>query len=492
MIKIYIDNTEIYCDKNFTIENEMLNIPNVILDNVYPASWEVDQDYVSRFYYPPDYAKVKIYDDENLIFCGVVKNTGTISLNPRNPHYCSIEVLDFKTFLSEGETLDFVIANKTIQEALEQVTSVIEKYGFTLGDVNILNPNEIIGAYSTKDKTAYDVYQYIADITNSRWTTKLIDENTVQVNFYDPTLMNEGLEIEYTEEFFEDNNIIDINFNYGTYDYRNKQVMLSSEVYSSISQQEVIVANGYQTQFNTEQKIGLVNSITVNGTERSFTTKDNKELGYTADFYYSPGENYFESNDLQSAGSIINISYQSVVEGRQVIINPNEINRINASTGRYGAIARYENRNDATTSGELQKIGESYIKFKGVPEILLNVSSTNDLWEVGETVSFTDAPLDELETSYMVKKKKINYIATQSTIFYSYELTSSYNSETQINYFDNQRNKANGNIGAGEYISRNYDIESTANVIFYDTSVEEITVVGDNVLNAPLNAPFVQ
>ena len=92
----------------------------------------------------------------------------------------------------------------------------------------------------------------------------------------------------------------------------------------------------------------------------------------------------------------------------------------------------------------------------------------------------------------MVKKKKINYIATQSTIFYSYELTSSYNSETQINYFDNQRNKANGNIGVGEYISRNYDIENTAKIIFYDTSVEEITVIGDNVLNAPLNAPFVQ
>lgn len=492
MIKIYIDNTEVYCDKDFTIENEMLNIPSVILDNVYPASWELDHDYVSKFYYPPDYAKVKIYDDTTLIFCGVVKNTGTISLNPRDPHYCSIEVLDFKTFLSEGETLDFVIANKTIKQALEQVTSTIEKYGFTLGDVNILDPNEVIGAYSTKEKTAYDVYQYIADITNSRWTTKMVDENTVEVSFYDPTLMNEGLEIEYTQEFFENNNIIDINFSYGTYDYRNKQVMLSNEIYSSIAQNEVIVANGYQTQFNTEQKIGQINTISINGVQKTFTTKDNKDLGYTADFYYSPGENYFESNDLQSAGTIINISYQSVVEGRQVIINPNEINRINASTGRYGVVARYENRNDATTSGELQKIGESYIKFKGVPEILLNVSSTNDLWEVGETVNFTDAPLDELETDYMVKKKKINYIATQSIVFYSYELTSSYNSETQINYFDNQRNKANGNIGVGEYISRNYDIENTAKIIFYNTSVEEITVVGDNVLNAPLNAPFVQ
>ena len=491
MVRIYIDNVEVYCNKNFTIENEMLNTSSVILDNVYPASWEIDQDYVSRFYYPPDYAKVKIYDGENLIFCGVVKNTGNISINPRDPHYCSIEVLDFKTFLSEGETLDFVIAGKTITQALEQITSSIEKYGFTLGDVNVLNPDEIIGAYSTKDKTAYDVYQYIADITNSRWTTKLIDENTVEINFYDPTLMNEGVEIEYTQEFFDNNSIIDMNFSYGTYDYRNKQVMISNEVYSSISQQEIIVANGYQTQFSTEQKIGQINSILVNGIEMTFTTKENKDLGYTADFYYNPGENYFESNDLQSAGAVININYQSIVEGRQIVLNPNEIDRINNSTGRYGVVARYENRNDATTSNELQKIGESYIKFKGVPEILLNISSTQNIWDIGETVNFSNAPLDELETSYMVKKKKINYIATQETIFYTYELTSSFNSETQINYFDNQRNKANGNIGVGEYISRNYDIESNAKIIFYDTEIEKATITGDNVLNAPLNSPFI-
>ena len=44
-----------------------------------------------------------------------VKNTGDISLNPREPHYCSLQILDFKMFLSEV-VLDFVIANKTITD----------------------------------------------------------------------------------------------------------------------------------------------------------------------------------------------------------------------------------------------------------------------------------------------------------------------------------------------------------------------------------------
>ena len=175
-MKIYIDNTEVVSDKNFTIEEEMLNTSSVILNNVYPKTWETAKDYTSLFYYPKDYAKCLIYDDDdNLLFCGVVKNTGNISLNPREPHYCSLQILDFKMFLSEI-VLDFVIADKTITEAINQVIDYISSYGFILGNINILNPSELIGAYSTKDKSPYDVFQYFADITQSRWTTRMVDQ----------------------------------------------------------------------------------------------------------------------------------------------------------------------------------------------------------------------------------------------------------------------------------------------------------------------------
>ena len=490
-MKILINNEEVLSNKDFTIEQEMLNTPSVILNNVYPASWEETKDYVSNFYYPEDYSKCVIYDDnDNLIFAGVVENTGDISLNPRMPHYCNLQILDFKTFLSEGETLDFVIANKTITQAIEQVINAISDYGFIVGNINILNPNEMIGAYSTKDKTAYDVFQYIADITQSRWTTRMIDDNQVAIDFYDPSLMPEGEAIEYTTEWFEENDIHNMTFSYASRDYRNKQIMTSDEVFGGAIQKETIVANGYQTQFNTSEKIGSINTIKINGKSYTFTTKENKDLGVTADFYYAPGDTYFESNDLQSAGTIIIIEYIPIVLGRQIIINASEINRVANSTGRKGTISRYENRNDATTSYELQQIGKSYIKYKGMPEITLNVVTTNNMWNIGETVDF-NAPLNELSTSYMVKKKSIRYIATIDTIFYTFELSSSFNSEQAINYFDNQRAKTFGNIGAGEYIARNIDIENSANIIFYDTDFEEIQGTGTNILDCELNSPFV-
>ena len=489
-MKILINNEEVLCDKNIVIEEEMLNTSSVILNNVFPKSWETNKDYVSNFYYPPDYSKCLIYDDNNnLLFCGVVENTGEISLNPRHPHYCNLQVLSFKTFLSEGQTLDFVIANKTIQQAIEQVVNYIADYGFEVGNIDILNPNEIIGAYSTKDKTPYDVFQYIADITQSRWTTRMIDEDSVAIDFYDPSLMPSGTQIEYNSTFFENYGINNMSFSYSSKDYRNKQIMTSDEVYGNVVQSETIIANGYQTQFNTYEKIGTINSISVNGVAKTFTTQEYKDLGVTADFYYKPGNEYFESNDIQSSGATIIIDYVPIVLGRQIIINSNEINRINSSIGVNGTISRYENRNDATTSTELQEIGKSYIKYKGTPEITLTIESTANTWNVGESVYF-NAPIVDLKTDYMVKKKTIHYIASVDTIFYTYEMTSNFNSENAINYFDNQRAKNSGNIGAGEFIARQYDIENNANVIFYGATNTEITIDGDNVLNCILNSPF--
>ena len=493
-MKILINNEEVLCDKDFTIQEEMLNTPSVILNNVYPKSWETTKDYTTNFYHPDDYSKCLIYDDtdsENpvLLFCGVVKNSGYISLNPRHPHFQTLQILDFKTFLSEGETLDFVIADSTVEDAIDQVISTIADYGFVKGTINIIGADTPIGAYSTKDKTAYDVFNYLADITQSRWTTRMIDENTVAVDFYDPTLLPEGTAINYTKQWFEDNLIDDISYSYGSNDYRNKQVMTSSEVFGSVLQSQTIIVNGYQTQYSTELKIGSIASVTSNGRELSVATNQMKEMGYTADVYYTPGNNYFETADMLSAGNVVIIKYTAIVEGRQIITNNSEITRISNSTGRKGVVARYENRNDTTSSTELQLIGQSYIKFKGVPEVILTVQSRSNLWNVGERVDF-DAPITELNTEYMVKAKKINYITSIDTLFYTFELTSSFNSENAINYFDNQRNKTKGNIGEGEFVTRNVDIENTANIIFYEGSSEWVQSVGNNILEATLNAPL--
>lgn len=490
-MRILINNEEVLCDKDFTISEEMLATSSVTLNNVYPKAWETTHDYVSNFYYPKDYSICKIYDGEDLIFCGVVKRTGNISLNPRDPHYCSLQVLDFKTFLSEGDILNFVISNKTIEEAINQVVRFISSYGFVVGEIKLDAKDDVIGAYSTDEKTPYDVFQYIADITNSRWFTRMVDEETVAIDFYDTDKLPTKDDIEYTQEWFEENLIDDMSYSMDTNDYRNKQVILSDEVFGGINYTDTITASGYATQFLTSGKIAVMTGATINGVVVSFATNDDKNAGVEADIYYTPGENQIETATQQAQGIIIEVTYTPLVQGREIVLNNDEINRISSQINRNGVISRYEDRNDTTSSDELRQIGQSYIKYKGSPEITLKIVSRANLYNIGDVVNF-NAPLEDLSTEYMVKKKSINYIATQSVIWYTFEMTSSFNSESAINYFDNQRAKRAGNISQGDYITRDIDIYNTCQIKWQNTTVTEITVTGDNVLNAPLNTPFTQ
>lgn len=698
-IQVFIGGIEVVADKNITIKEEMLATPSTILNNCYPKSWEDDHDYYSRFFMPQDYSNCTIYKNNALIFAGVLKNSGSLLLRPTEPKYGSFQILDYKTFLSEGETLDFVIDNKTVEEAIEQVTNAIADYGFVVGNINLTNKDDIINAYSTLNKTAYDVYQYIAEITQSRWFTRIansefplvemtlnsdgryyldgistqngtpspttpvpivntytagtyqtlinnylytftlddglrsvgsvadrlwldISNNTaeverktgsvilngenytigsngvsqtnanflvdipntktnlpsnfiivdrftssisqnginqngttsngklrinclhtflgtnpnstpieamdifkewlnnnnttvqyelanitienIQVNkqlnnrkvaidFYSPELMPRANDIQYTQEYFENNNIVDIIYSYSTAEYRNKQIILSDTVFASIDTNENIIANGFQTNFVTSQSIGLLKEVYVNGVKKTFTTTTNKNIGIFADFYYSSGSNTIEASATYEAGDIINVVYTPLVKGRQIIFNNAEITRIGTQTGRNGTISRYETRNDVLSTDELGKVAQSYIKYKGKAEITLTVQTKEtDLFMIGQQVYFDIPALPELAKDYMVKTKETQIIQTgdYANIFYIYTLSSSYNSETAINYFDNQRRKMNGNIGKDEFISRNIDIENTATLIFSDLQIVEFTPDGDNVLNSILNSPF--
>ena len=433
-----------------------------------------------------------LYKNYELIFCGIVKNSGNISLNPRYPHFCDLQILDFKNFLSESDMLDFVISNKTVVEAINMVIEAIKDYGFVLGNVNIFGADDIIKAYSTQNKTAYDVFQYLADITGSRWYTRTIDEETVAIDFYDPTLMPSGMNIEYNVDWFEENKIVDLQFNYGSRDYRNKQVMMSNEVFGNINYNETLISNGYETSYLLLNNIGEIVSITINGVEKTFVTNELHDIGFEADFYYTPNKNQLESEDTYSIGTQIAVKYIPIIEGRQVVYNYDEIMRINNQTGRKGIIARYETRNDTTSSKELEKIGETYIKYKGTSEINLLLTSEKDLYNIGQIVYF-DSPINELTQSYMVKTKEIKIIAVADfqKVFYDYELTSSFNSEKEINYFDNQRSKNKGNIEEGETITRNIDIENSTEILFNNLSISEVTPTGDNILDCILESPFI-
>lgn len=491
-LQIFINNEEVLCNNKLSIKEEILNTSSTILNNCYPKSWENNKDYVNNYYYPKDYSKCKILQNNELLFAGVIKNTGNISLNPRYPHYCDLQVLSYKTFLSEGDTFDFVINNKTIEEAIELIINKVAGYGFVKGNINISQADEIIGAYSTLNKTAYDCFQYFAEISNSKWITRIIDEDTIAIDYFDPELMEQGNSIVYNNNWWKQNDLIDLTFTYSTNDYRNKQIITSDEIIADINYNESIYANGYSTEYYVSSNIAEIISIKINDVEATFATNIEKDMGVYADIYYTKGDSKLETNEILAAGSNIIILYTPLVKGRQVIYNSNEVSRINNQTGTTGIISRYENRNDALSSNELTYIANSYIKFKGQAEVTLKVQTkNNNLWEIGNVVEMIDCPLEELNVNYMVKSKTTDYYFANNDVFYTFELTSTYNSETAINYFDNQRSKMQGNLGEGDFIDRNIDIENESNIIFDNLRINSETLETNNILNCGLDSPFI-
>ena len=168
------------------------------------------------------------------------------------------------------------------------------------------------------------------------------------------------------------------------------------------------------------------------------------------------------------------------IKGRAIAVNIEEITRINNYLNRNGTITRYESRNDLIMQSQLANVAQTYLKFKGKPEITLTVKTKNkDILRLGHKTHFNiNIPeLALLNTDYLVKSKQINIIQAEKEMntFYTYILSSNFNAESQINYFDNQRRKAQGNIDAGNFIDRNIDMIDSANLIFKNLSIEEVS-----------------
>ena len=616
-MNIYINNEEVICSQKLTIKESLSNTSSVILNNVYPKSWELDRNYVDNFYMPKDYSHcvitdpnvtneviqetityepgrknkfageldhcninadlelisttsrnamyaVEITDDlikiqnngtssityyytnklpeygdivvagglirkdteysnfnrnynyillsynwylygeinsrefyegdpgeevittetftNHILFNGFVKNSGNINLNPRYPHYSTLQLLDYKALLSEGATLDYVLESQKVSEAIRKIVGDLE--GFEVGRILIEN-DDTIKPYNCDQKTPYDVLEYLAEITGSRWITETKDEQTTLISFYSPGYIPTANQIEYTTQYFKDNNIQDVKYSYSAKDYRNKQTIVSDNVLSTLLQIERIISNG-TINYQTNSKIGEIVSIVSGDTTYTAITNNEKEQGYVADFYYDYNSNKLTSENPYGYGKIFTISYYPVVTSRQVVYNQKEIDRINESTSRDGIIARYEKRTDTNNNKELNQIAQSYIDYKGSADITLTIKTHEmDLLKTGQQVFF-NGPLEDLKTNYLVVEKQTDMIVTgdQQVLFYTYKLSSSFNDENAINYFDNQRRKLSGNIGEGEYITRYIDIPSTTNIIFYGLT---ITGGSSNTLDAPLN-----
>ena len=374
--------------------------------------------------------------------------------------------------------LNYVMPSMKTSDVLKYLIKDLP--GFYVGDIKIDN-DEIMAPYNCDQKTPFDVLEYIAEVSGAIWFTSVIDDKVVTISLCSPgQLENEDI-IEYTQEYFENNNIQDITYSYNSQDYRNKQVISNDKVQASTTHIETFLYDG--GNITTEYPISEIVSVKNGVIPYSVA---NVQTGETAYFTYESGSNTVYVNGIATGFTFI-IEYYPIINLRQTAYNLNEIDRI--SNVHNGVISRYESRTDTNDANALNRIAQSYIEYKSVPEIILKVQTYDkDIFSLGKQVLF-NAPLETLKTKYLVKSKTIQMIVTgtQTKLFYTYELSSSFNDENAINYFDNQRRKQEGNLEGDEYISRYIDIPNQTNIIFYGAKLTKIEDIPVNTLDAELD-----
>ena len=320
----------------------------------------------------------------------------------------------------------------------------------------------------------FDVLQYISQITNSIWKVRYVTDTTYAIDFYDINMLPQGMDLVYDNDYFNNNSIVDITYSFNTNNYRNKQVITSSNIIAQTINTEEFYTNSNDNKYQLSSNVGAVYNATLDNNEISIASNVDKQNGITADLYYTVGSNEIELDMDVLPTQRLFIQYDAMIPGRVTVLNTNEIDRISNQLNNTGIISRYEQRQDATTAEELNAIGQTYIQFKGKSEIILQVQTINkDLWNIGDIVYFNNGNEDaiiELTGNYAVKKKTTQMYQNNADdslqVFFIYELDNNYNFENLINYFDNQRAKTIGNIQEGQFINKYIENTETINIIF--------------------------
>lgn len=328
-VLMLIDNVPVVCSNEFEIVEQLTNTSTIVLKNCYPQLWETTHDYVNKFYMPKDYSRFELYINLELVFVGVVKRQQAMDLSPSKFHGATLQVLDYKTFLSEGEQLNFVIVNSTIQSCIEQILEKYSDYNFELGDLNVSADklNQVVNNYNCNEKTPYDCLTYFANLVQAVWKTRYnTDDDKTYIDFYEIDQLPEGQTLYYDKDWANENSIIDLKYSFNTNDYRNKQIITADQVGSNIQDTDTFFCNGSQRVFKMEYPIYKIVSAKLNGVNLKVMSQH--IVGQRANAYYEIGTDELELVSTPEAGNQLDVVYIPMIAGRQIVKNEIEIDRI--------------------------------------------------------------------------------------------------------------------------------------------------------------------
>lgn len=395
-----------------------------------------------------EFTFAELWQDNQLIYFGIVNDTGRFSLFPNKLKTFSVVITDFRKFLSSTNPINKLYRNKTPQEIVNDVVEFLNEEKISIGKLNFTN-NEPIQAYSSVNKNAYQILKNVITKLSNSFLYFTIENNKILINYKSEEDMKNISPIKLDSndlQFLKTFKIKDIVFENETYDYANFLTYTSENIVSTFPTTEydlLINENIYlkSKPITIDSDIEKTFIISQDGTKRKaiFLNEKNVTSGKIYDFLYNPENNILKSNE-SIRGQKLTITYYTKGKVTFQDKNSKEIVEISKISGTNGIVAKYDKFNDLSYSNDLLRQLKTDLEQFSSPNRKIIITSEEPIWELTDVVEvqFNIEEVDGLYLVHSVNGKSQIIGESGKMQEYEYELKQTKNFDNIINKFDNQ------------------------------------------------------
>jgi len=457
MLRLFISNEEYSFDGTVNFTLHPTNFSKMIFNNVIKKSDNVYPKMLGNILINREFSIAKVYDDNNLIFFGVINATGRLSILPNNIKTRSIEICDMRKWLSLLKPVNRIFFKTTPAKIVNELITGLGEKWLSVGNLSFTD-SSLIEAYSLIDKSPYQILKdVIAPFTDSMLYFTIDnegDEPRILVNYKSADDFNNNvseIKLDTSDKaFFDKYKIIDVLYENSTEQYANIVRYVSDNTISNVPNVETIPVNKdtILTKKNIAKvDLGLTKMYDMDGTEINIVILEAKAT--TADkfahFIYTQGSTQLiVHTTIIDKKYTLHIQYYTKEKLSIELSNQNEIDEIAYLSGTSGRIFIIEKMNDISSSKDLVRKAQNKLSLSATPHNVLEVTAERKIWSLMDIVNVVSV-VSNVNGNYMVSEiSGTTQVAGDSSIeHYTYKLIKSKNTDTWINAFDSQSYRDN-------------------------------------------------
>lgn len=450
--ELYINGEKYDFEDNFSFYFHPTNFSNITLNNVVKSTNNNWPNITNIIDFKNEFTICELRQNNRTFFIGVVNDVGRLSLMPNKPKTFSIQISDFRKWLSLTKPINKIYFDKTPSFIVNDLISSLNEPKIGVGNLSFsTDSNFTIKAYNTTNKT---LYQILKDVIGRQTNSTLyftIENNIFKINYksIEDFKTPHQIKIDPTnQDFLVNYKINDIVFDNETNNYYNYLSYTSDNIISKflifennllLNSDKVILLNNVGRIIEGQDKTYFYNEKTHDKIIPVIMNSEDAKEGKFCHLVWSENsniiENKFVSNDYK-----LKICYQSKISQTLEAKNLEEIRRLQNISGTSGIVYKSEKFNDISESDDLLAAVKNDLAKFSKPNKILTLTSNAFIYNVLDTVEVVNIS-DDVNGIYIVSQieGKVKSLGNNDVFKeFTYTLKQTTNFDTIENKFDNQ------------------------------------------------------